>query len=277
MEMLLVSAILLLLLGATAFEFSTLGRGAELNEGAARLESVLNFARAEASNSGRKVRLVFEQQNQPDAPSPLQKIRITWESNPFTEPGVYTDLTTAAWIKPDVNDFVGVEDVTMITGSNPDPAASPAPSEGSATDRAAKGGQGTARNARPGSAGGKSPVSGSGSARTSSKNGRPGAGSMEDDEAAEQASADKQMPPVTFYPDGSSDSAEIRIASRDPRDTRRVAVRVMGMSGTVTRRIMAETQDGKGTDEAGGDRNDSPDKSPVGPARKFGPSTEPTE
>ena len=46
--------------------------------------------------------------------------------------------------------------------------------------------------------------------------------------------------PITFYPDGSSDSAEIVLAARDLEDGRRLALRIIGTTGTVRRHILSE-------------------------------------
>jgi type II secretory pathway pseudopilin PulG len=51
--------------------------------------------------------------------------------------------------------------------------------------------------------------------------------------------ADGEMPagfgPITFYPDGSSDSAEIILATRGSEDDRRLALRLIGITGTIKR------------------------------------------
>ena len=41
--------------------------------------------------------------------------------------------------------------------------------------------------------------------------------------------------PITFYPDGSSDSAEVVLLARDSEEERRVAVRIIGTTGTIRR------------------------------------------
>jgi hypothetical protein len=41
--------------------------------------------------------------------------------------------------------------------------------------------------------------------------------------------------PITFYPDGSSDSAEIILATRESEDDRRLALRIIGITGTIKR------------------------------------------
>lgn len=48
------------------------------------------------------------------------------------------------------------------------------------------------------------------------------------------------LPPITFYPDGSSDSAEIILISRAEDDDRRVSVRLTGITGIVRREVVTE-------------------------------------
>jgi prepilin-type N-terminal cleavage/methylation domain-containing protein len=50
--------------------------------------------------------------------------------------------------------------------------------------------------------------------------------------------------PITFYPDGSSDSAEIILSSRSAEEMRRMFIRVTGITGTIRRGSVAtEEQD----------------------------------
>jgi len=52
----------------------------------------------------------------------------------------------------------------------------------------------------------------------------------------------EEFPSITFYPDGSCDSAEVVLASRNDEDQRRTAVRLGGMLGTVTTRTMSASE-----------------------------------
>ena len=55
--------------------------------------------------------------------------------------------------------------------------------------------------------------------------------------ALSETGAEKPTPepfaPLNFYPDGSSDSAEIIVSSRDPDDEHRILVRLAGLGGTI--------------------------------------------
>ena len=48
--------------------------------------------------------------------------------------------------------------------------------------------------------------------------------------------------PITFYPDGSSESAEIILASRAPDELRRVSIRVTGITGVIRRDWVAQQE-----------------------------------
>lgn len=48
--------------------------------------------------------------------------------------------------------------------------------------------------------------------------------------------------PIVFFPDGSSDSAEIVLASRDDADSRRIAVKIIGATGGIQKRVL-ETEE----------------------------------
>lgn len=60
------------------------------------------------------------------------------------------------------------------------------------------------------------------------------------DESAEADSILATFPPVAFFPDGSSDSAEILVASRSEEDSRRIAVRLQGVTGSIRRKLIAD-------------------------------------
>lgn len=55
----------------------------------------------------------------------------------------------------------------------------------------------------------------------------------------EEYSESQGFPAITFYPDGTCDSAEVVLASRNSDDARRLAVRLGGMLGTMTTRTVS--------------------------------------
>jgi prepilin-type N-terminal cleavage/methylation domain-containing protein len=79
---------------------------------------------------------------------------------------------------------------------------------------------------------------------------RPSSTEEEMDESTDSAPA-KTMFPITFYPDGSSDSAEIIVAARHPEEDQRMAVRLVGMTGAISRQLLA-SDFGEDTNEAAG-------------------------
>lgn len=60
------------------------------------------------------------------------------------------------------------------------------------------------------------------------------------DESAEGNSVLVTFPPIGFFPDGFSDSAEIIVASRSGEDTRRIAVRLQGITGSIRRQLLTD-------------------------------------
>jgi Tfp pilus assembly protein FimT len=62
--------------------------------------------------------------------------------------------------------------------------------------------------------------------------------------------ASDEFPAITFYPDGTCDSAEVVLASRNSDDARRLAVRLGGMLGTVTTRTINTSEGGEIEPEA---------------------------
>ncbi len=68
------------------------------------------------------------------------------------------------------------------------------------------------------------------------------------DTKADDESVWISFPALIFYPDGSNDSTEITLASRNAEDGRRLVVKVMGMTGTIQRKIQAADEPLIGTD-----------------------------
>lgn len=59
----------------------------------------------------------------------------------------------------------------------------------------------------------------------------------------DQAVSSSESSPISFFPDGSSDSAEIRIMSKDEDDLRRIAITLHGEIGGVTYRYVSADPD----------------------------------
>jgi len=189
-EVLLSMVILLALLGAVAVSFSSVREGAELDEGAARFETLLRLAQAHAANTGRRVEISFQEKPADLIPSMLATVRVGWEADPFSEPGIYRPIREPGWNLDLVNELVGVAASGPLSEAV-DPELNVEESTGEELDL---------------------------------------------------------MLPITFLPDGSSDSARVILASRQETDQRRVMIRVTGITGEVRREMMEPFQD-----EAGGE------------------------
>lgn len=193
--------LILCLAAAAVFSFTAIYRSANLDEGMDRMQALIRFAQAEAATTGRKVRIQFEPaalgavSTSTDSAPELRKIRVTWEPDYLTAPGVFESYTNKAWSEEMVNELVGVQTVKAL-------------------------GTGTA---------GSSTVA----AATGSTNTTTETGISTDLPAADSFGTD-EFPAITFYPDGSSDSAEIVLASLNEDDQRRLAVRISGIFGTVS-------------------------------------------
>jgi type II secretory pathway pseudopilin PulG len=193
-ELLLTTALVLLLVGAVVFNFSSLQSGRELEEGAAQVEALLRFARAQAAITGRQVQISFEEEVAEGWSLSLGGIRVLWEPDPVGDPGTFVELPDAASYAQGITELVEVESVRSIDANTGMPDETP-------------------------------------QAATESVG--------EWDEEFPDV-----FPPITFYPDGSSDSAEIMLLSRSPDDLRRVAVRIVGLTGTIRREfVVVETDD----------------------------------
>lgn len=199
-ELLLTVTLVLLLLGAVVFNFSSFNRSARLDEGATQVEALFRFARAHAASTGRQVRIEFPEATTttetPTTEPPAANVRVTWEPDPIGAPGVFHDLPQAANFVQSITDLVNVQEV-RLNNAQPDapvPAAEP-PAEPPQPAEAA---------------------------------------------AAADDSARSPMPAVTFYPDGTGDSVQLVLGSLNEEDTRRLSVRVVGLTGSIRRQLVSD-------------------------------------
>ncbi len=208
-ELLLTLTLILLLAGAVIFNFGSLQRGSQLDEGATQLEALFRFARAEASSTGRPVRVILagndssgnaapallanpadpgdstHSTNAPAGGPPSNGgIDLHWESDPFGAPGRFEQVAAAVPLVEQINELVRVVSPDSTAASS-DPAGTSLP------------------------------------------------GSMNFEESDHP---DAPRPPVTFYPDGSSDNCEVMLMARNEDDPRRMVVRLTGATGTLHRR-----------------------------------------
>ena len=117
-ELLLVVVLVMLLFGAVLFNFSSLTDSAMLDEGATRLETIFRFARAHAANTGRQMRVVFEESsNTNGATTGTVRIRLEWEPDPLGEPGVFATVSESALHADDLLDRIQIESVELGDGA----------------------------------------------------------------------------------------------------------------------------------------------------------------
>ena len=116
-ELLLVVVLVMLLLGAVIFNFSSLTDNAVLDEAATRIETIFRFARAHAANTGRQVRVVFSESAETNGAAGAVSIRLEWEPDPLGEPGVFAAVEESALRADDLLDRVQIENVELGEGT----------------------------------------------------------------------------------------------------------------------------------------------------------------
>jgi prepilin-type N-terminal cleavage/methylation domain-containing protein len=198
-ELLLAVALVLLLLGGIMLNFPAMQRGADLEEGGTQFESLLRFARSQAASTGRQVRLDFESGMTFQEEGPKFTVRLMWEPDPIGQPGMFEDVPEAGGYLRSISDLVEVKSCKAET---------PPPTPPGTTGPAKEGG---------------SPVGTKAGAEVG-------------------WNADDDMMPATFhvhfFPDGSSESADIVLGSHDAGETRAVLIRLIGVTGVIRRRLI---------------------------------------
>lgn len=205
-ELLLTLVLILCLAAASVFTFTAVYQSSNLDEGSDRFQSLIRFAQAEAATTGRKVRLQFVNARPvelADTEAELRDIKVTWESDLLNAPGVFQEYTNKAWSEDIVNELVGVQMVKALPSLN-DSVAPVAPLEEQLPAE---------------------PVEES------------------DSDMGEGELMEEDFPSITFYPDGSCDSAEVVLASRNSDDERRLAVTLSGLLGSVSTRTLSAESD----------------------------------
>ena len=215
-ELLLVVVLMLLLLGAVVFNFSTLQRGAVLEEGTQQTEALLRFARAYAAGTGRQVEIRFEEILDENLAG-SSRIQVRWEPDPLLRPGFFEPLREADTYLAGIQELVRVESVITPGGAGLDSAAA----------ASGRGSSSLNGNGGPGWSGGQ--PSGPVTLR------------------AEATDATGTAAPVVirFYPDGSSDSTRLLLAALDEEETRRMELLLQGDTGILRRRLVSVEETGR--------------------------------
>ena len=198
LELLLVVVLLVLFAGAAVMNLAPLWQGTALDEGVGQFESLLRFARAEAAQQGRRVQLQLAAVATDS--SGTETLGTPAISNP---PPIQLRWEPEPLSQPGV--FVESQSTAPLARSVNElvrvetvrrldtvPAAPLATAGTPGTDALAPAG-------------------------------------MDQNLAGTNT---ETWPPIMFYPDGSSDSAVILLASTDNADSRRMLVRWNGLSGT---------------------------------------------
>jgi len=187
LELLLVVALLMGLMAAVVFNFSSLQKGSDLEEGARQFEALLRFASAQAANNGRTVQLRFSEDSGGSTNEMIDifemdsTLRVVWEPDPIAQPGVFVDLLDAARFLAAVKEHIRIDRVQT---------AMP-PMNQSTNETAAL----------------ATPLAG--------------------------------LPPLSFFPDGSSDVADIVLISKNSEDSRRVNIHLAGVIGQMKSEFQA--------------------------------------
>ena len=199
LELLLVVVLLLLFAGVAVTNLAALRHGAQLREGVGQLETLLRFARAEASQQGRRMQVRLGGGLADEAGlSNVAPVRVSWEPQPLARPGVFVADAATAQLAQSVNNLVRIANVRHLDPANAIAPANAAPVE-------------TLND-------------------------------LDLDKALNELdSTNTEMwQPIMFYPDGSSDSAEILVTSQDASDPRQMLVRWDGLSGSATHHEAAQ-------------------------------------
>ena len=199
-ELVLTVALLLLLAGAVGYSFNSARQGTQLEEGAGQLESLFRFARAQSASTGRRVQVSFVE---------AAVVGATNAASPF--PGVQVQWEPEPLTEP--GKFVRLFEATPFADQLNDLVQFRPMLE-------AESGNGVFTNQTT-------------FAAAPAENGAIAAG------ASTESATAVVPPPIVFYPDGSSDSAELILMSLDEGDLRRLRLSLSGLTGTVRRKWLA--------------------------------------
>lgn len=112
-ELLLVVVVLMIFMASAVFYMSPALRGAQLEEGAARFESMFKFASAEATQTGRRVLVRFVPTNDFSGREGYIP-RVLVERNPTGRPGEFTELQGVSWLNLGIGELVTVTTIAHL-------------------------------------------------------------------------------------------------------------------------------------------------------------------
>lgn len=116
-ELILVVALVSLLLGAVAFNFSALSRGQSLEEGASQFEALLRLSRANAAATGRPVLLaLLASTNAAPSSDPASggspaalSLAVLSQPDPLRQPDLYRTLPSTQYLLAQLADLIRLE------------------------------------------------------------------------------------------------------------------------------------------------------------------------
>ncbi len=114
-ELLLVTVLLLLIMSAVVLNFEAVGASADFDEGLDRLQTLIRFARAEATITGRTVRLEFVPDPDPATWPPAVRVRLVCESEDL--PGRFVEVSGARakqLVSLEVDGLLSIETVRRL-------------------------------------------------------------------------------------------------------------------------------------------------------------------
>lgn len=213
-ELLLTVSLILLLAGGVIFGWDSLQRGAQLEEGADQVEMLLRFARAQSATSGRQVRVrVGSPEPFPGTPSGTNSTTGPIPTAP--QGGLQVLWEPDPLKRPGVFELLpgtegfGERIEELVEVQSPEAVQPPMTfSVAPALDPVGE------TNGVP------SDISGSSGPNPETP----------------------QRLRITFYPDGSSDSADWVLVSKDPEDGRRLRIRWSGLTGSARRQWLERTE-----------------------------------
>ena len=234
-ELLLVVVLLGLLFSAVVFSLDSLQRGVQLEEGAGQVETLLRFARARSAATGRQVRISFGPTDLVGpgtaAPAPSDgsapsksasggssggvsesRLTVEWEPDPIGAPGHFEPLREAT------SYLEQIETMVLVEGRAPEREANPIAGEANSFESGVTRSNTTTPSQSP----------------TSETNAPTG-----------------PRPPLFFYPDGSSDFAELVVRSRDEGERRSVLLTLSGLTGAIRQRWVSPESAGSSPESTG--------------------------
>lgn len=213
LEILLTVALLIALLGAIVYNFQSAQHGADLDEGARQIEALIRFAGAQAANSGKAVQLRFGE----DA-------TLATGTNSTASASADSSVKSTLSSTNAVNDFASIDDMEdwgakLRVVYEADPVLQPGvfvdlPEAKPFLDAIAE-------------------------RVRIDKVQRPETAATLSQGTNDLAAAMETMPlaSVTFYPDGSSDTVDIALVSKEREDYREMIVHVDGVTGQIRKEL----------------------------------------